>query len=168
MTSRAETCVPTFAAREAFDLHEPRPCDGLHDELGDAIADCDVVAVRAVGVEKRHPNFPAVAGIHCSRAVHDRETVLSREPTARNDESDEAIGKGDRDARTDSGALARGKGDRLSGMQVGTSIARVRILRHSAAADQNLDHFNHVSRLMQISGAIDPCCYTESGYFPAQ
>ena len=62
-----------------------------------------------VGVQHRHPDLAAIASIHCSRAIDDRDAMFRGKATAWHDEADIPIRKSDRDSCADGRATTGSK-----------------------------------------------------------
>lgn len=107
-----------------------------------------------VGVQHRHPDLAAIASIHCSRAIDDRDAMFRGKATAWHDEADIPIRKSDRDSCADGRATTGSKLDRLRGAQVCTGVAGVRICRHVRARNEYIHVVGHVTRVVQ--NAVPP------------
>jgi hypothetical protein len=102
-----------------------------------------------VGVQHRHPYLAAIASIHRSRTVDDRDAVFRREATARHNETDVPVGKSDRDSRANRCASAGSELDRLGSAQVCARVSRMRVCGHVRARNEYIHVVGHVTRVVQ-------------------
>ena len=128
--------------------HEVRPCDGPHDQLGDAITPFDTKFSFPVSVQQGDFDLTAVPGVDRSRRVHDRDAITGCKSAARHHESGESVGKSDGGARAHRRALPWSEHHRFVGDKVCTGVAGVRVTRQVVTRDQYIDVVRHASRLV--------------------
>src|SRR5690606_17407909 len=155
----AEAALAAVGAGKALDRDEAGSAHRHHDELCDAVARRDAVALAGVGVEQGHSDLAAVARVDGARAVDDRDAVFGGETAAGHHEGDISIGQSDRDARADCRALAGSQHDVGGRHEVGTGIAGVRVGGRHIGAQQYLDGLGHSTRV--VHGRMDPMIYRE-------
>src|SRR5690606_10894103 len=135
-------------AGQPLDGDEAGPADRHHDELRDAVARRDGVALAGVGVQQGHADLTTVARVDRAGAVDDRDAVLGGQTAAGHHEGDVAVGERERDARADRAALAGREYDRLGRHEVGAGVSGMRVGRRAVGAQQHLDSLGHPTRLV--------------------
>ena len=123
------------------------------DELRDPITDRDRIRHRAVGIQKGHADLSAVAGIHGSRRIDDRDAVFRRKPRPRYDECRKAVGKRDGYTRADGSPLTGLESDGLARGEIGSRVAGVGVYGRSLRRNEYVNGIGHVTRVVQNIGA---------------
>ena len=125
MAGRAEAACAALARRQLVHLDELDLGDREDDELRDAHPRLDHERLARVGVQERHLELAAVAGVDQAGRVDERDAVTRREAGARLDEAGIALGDRDGEAGRDERPLAGRQLDVLARGEVESRVAVV-------------------------------------------
>lgn len=100
-----------------------------------------------IGVEQRHFDLTAIAGINGARRVHDRDAMLERQATAWHDETDVPVWQRYCNAGSHGGALAGRQRHGIGRHEIGAGVPWVCVIRLVVGLQQYLNRFGHPLRL---------------------
>ena len=155
--SSGRTVAPlaTHRGGEDVDLDEPGALEPLDHQLGDPVAAAQLDRLDRVVVDQHHLDLAAVARVDGAGGVDDREAVARRQPGARVDQRDEAVGQRERDPGRHQRPLPRRQRHVDGGHQVGAGVAGMGVRRGRQVGVEPLQqHLELGGGLLAVSAGL--------------